>query len=419
MGYIIKRTDADALKHKKQWLLVYGRRKVGKTFLLRELCSFKHYYLVKKELTIATDTTTIPLDTLHQHVKTLLHENKTVVIDEFQRLPQSVIEDISLAHPHGKLILSGSSLRIVKKIFEPQSPLLGLLSPIKIGFISPSNILIGLAKKGKFKDELCIELATFLREPWLIPQYNAEAPLEFIYDIITTSKYTITSLIGEIFSEEERELTKKYEAIISLIGSGMWNTKELTSILFSRKLIPDPSPTHLIQYLKNLEEMELVESIKLHHTKGRYYRLISPIMNMYYYLESRYDISRRTISFSEVKPTLEKLFHLEIQNFIADMFAEIYEGRKEYFVSPEKEVDFIITKRNKPEVIGEVKWKKINKEDIIKFRKNSERFHSKLVLVCKGGEAQENDIEILHPTSILAKVRVFSAVRKLSKNYRK
>ena len=115
-----------------------------------------------------------------------------------------------------------------------------------------------------------------------------------------------------------------------MIGEGIWNTKELTSILYSRKLIPDPSPTHLIQYLKNLEEMELVESIKLYKTKGRYYRLISPLMNIYYYLDSRYDISNRTISLEEIRPTLQNIINLEIQNFIADLFAEIYEGRKEY-----------------------------------------------------------------------------------------
>ena len=149
------------------------------------------------------------------------------------------------------------------------------------------------------------------------------------------------------------------------------------------------------------QEIELVESIKLYRSKGNYYRLSSPIMNIYYYLDSRYDISNREAYLEEIKPTLERLISLEIQNFIADLFVELYRGRKEYVVSKDKEVDFIITKRNKAEIIGEVKWKKINQEDINKFIKNSENLNGRKILICKTGQVKQIGIELIDSTSLV------------------
>jgi len=190
--------------------------------------------------------------------------------------------------------------------------------------------------------------------------------------------------MGEIFSEEERELSKKYAAILSLIGAGIWSTRELTTILYHRNLIPDPSPNHIIQYLKNLEGMELVESVKLHKSRNRcFYRLRSPVMNIYYYLDDRYDIGNRDIDFEEMEPTLKKLINFEIQNFVADFFAEKSSGRKEYFISQSKEIDFIITQRKKPTVVGEVKWGEYRKKDIEKFKEKTKYIGGEKVFVVK------------------------------------
>lgn len=388
MDYIIRRDEAGAIEKERSWLLVYGRRKTGKTFLLRNFCKLDSYFLVKRDLSVYTESTIggkeITLEEMSKSVKELLGSGKTVVIDEFQRLKESYLEEFTLLHPKGKLIISGSSMKVVKKVFEPKSALLGFFTPTKIEFITPANILREL--KGKLKSNEAIELATFMREPWLIPLYNKEDTTSFVYKIISKSKFIITSLLGEIFTEEERELSKKYEAILSLIGSGVWNTKEITSIMYSRGLIPDPSVTNILQYIKNLEDMELVESIKLYNSKSNYYRLSSPIMNIYYYLDSRYNISTRDAPLEEIKPALETLINLEIQNFIADYFTEKNSGRKEYYISPEKEFDFIITKRNRLEAIGEVKWKKAEQKEIDKFMTNTQDLAAKKIIVFKSGK---------------------------------
>lgn len=398
MDYIIKRQESEEIKKEKTWLMIYGRRKTGKTFLLRYLCKFDKYYLVRKDRGILFEDRIETTKELVKEVNDNLNKNRPIVIDEFQRLDESIVEEITQSHPKGRLILSGSSLRIIKKVFAPKSPLLGFFTPMKIGLIKPSDILKGLKN---FAAEQKIEFSTFLREPWLIPSYNKEDILKFVYKIVINSKYVISSLIGEIFSEEERELSKKYAAILSLIGAGVWGTKELTNSLYNRNLIPDPSPTHIIQYLKNLEEMELVESIKLYKSKNKYfYRLRSPIMNIFYYLDDRYDITDREVSFEEIKPTLNRLINFEIQNFLADFFAEKFSGRKEYFLSPSKEIDFIITQRNKPIAVGEVKWKNISKEDIENFKKSSADFFCRKILIGKEGIKSEG-IEVLGSRDII------------------
>lgn len=388
MDYIIQRQEAEEIQKEKAWLMVYGRRKTGKTFLLKRLCQFKNYYTVKRNIDILCgEGNPKTIKEMLAEIKALLEQNKLVVLDEFQRLDESVLEEIVQLHPQGRLILSGSSLKVARKFFASNSPLLGFFVPLKIGLIKPENTLNGLKN---FPPEKRIEFATFLREPWLIPLYNQEEICEFIYKIVTKSSQIISALLGEIFSEEERELSKKYQAILALIGAGVWGTKELTNVLYSRNLIPDPSPTHVIQYLKNLEEMALVEKVRLYKSKNKhFYRLYSPIMNIYYYLEDRYNIGSREVSLKEVKPTIEKLINLEIQNFIADLLAEKFASRKEYLISPTKEVDFILTQRNRLVAVGEVKWKSLALEDIKKFKEASADFPGQKILICKQGEKAE------------------------------
>ena len=104
-------------------------------------------------------------------------------------------------------------------------------------------------------------------------------------------------------------------------------------------------------------------------------------MKTFYYLADRYNFEEIDVSFREVEPTLERLRNLAIQNWVADFFAETYQGRKEYFVTPEKEIDFIITVRRKPMIVGEVKWGKYDKTDVNKFKEKIKHIESLSILL--------------------------------------
>jgi len=146
MSYItqIIRNETRSLEQ-KGWILLYGRRKTGKTYLLRNLYSPDIYILVKRDLSLWSDPE-MDITSISRDVRSLLNQGKTVVIDEFQRMDEGVLEEITRAHPDGKLILSGSSFRVVEKVFSPGSPLLGFFRPLRIDLISAEDIVRNLRK---------------------------------------------------------------------------------------------------------------------------------------------------------------------------------------------------------------------------------------------------------------------------------
>lgn len=406
----VQRAEAEEIKKLRGWLLIYGRRKIGKTFLIKNFLNFDYYFIIRRDGKIMAEK--FPVSEFPQVeqflgvVKESLGQGKTIVIDEFQRLPPYFYDEIARFHPGGRLLLSGSSMRVVKKIFTENSPLLGLLLQYKLDLISPANIIYELGKENSA--EKAVEIGSYVKDPWLIPFIDLNNFLGSLFTTIIYSDFTIPALVGEIFSEEERELTKTYEAILRLLGSGEWNYKNIASILTNRGIISRADSALVIPYLRNLENMGLVEKLPIFNSPKKMYRLLSPPMELFYYLDDRYTIRERKLSFDEAKPTLEKLRNLAVQNFLGDLFAQLYEGRKEYFVSPEREIDFIITKRNKPVVVCEVKWGSYTKNDLEKFKERTKQFsQTRRIFLAKSKKAISSGVEVITPKEVLSEVKKF------------
>lgn len=378
---VVHRREAEEIKRIGGWILLFGRRKVGKTYLIRNFLDYDHYFYVRVDGAISSedgDYIYNDLEKFAKDVKKLLKGEERVVIDEFQRLPEWVIEEISRVHPHGKLILSGSSMRIVSRVISRKSPLLGILYPYRLGLINPLDILNTLKEYVSMMD--AVELAPYLRDPWTIPLFTDKDG--YFRNLFSIIQYAVPGLIGEIFTAEEREMTKTYESLLALLGEGISDYREIARILFARNIIKKPESSMVLPYIKNLEGMGLVEKIKIYGKKRYLYRLISEEMNMYYYLDSKYDFSRNP-SYEEVMPTIEKLKTFAVENFIGDLFAEILRGKKEVLKTAEREIDFIITVRNKPIIVGEVKWGKLTKKDVEKFLSKSEDFYCRKIIFTK------------------------------------
>jgi len=81
-----------------------------------------------------------------------------------------------------------------------------------------------------------IELAVLVQEPWLAPALESLGKRVFSTSR-TTLKGNIPSLIGEIFTEESRELTMRYSAILEAVADGKSTSGEITNKLYSRGLI--------------------------------------------------------------------------------------------------------------------------------------------------------------------------------------
>lgn len=384
---VFDRYESKEISKMNGWILIYGRRKVGKTFLIKNFLNYDVYFRINRDGKISAEKFDLKeinnLSDFLRILRELLEQNKRIVIDEFQRLPEFALEEISTANPRGKIIFCGSSMRIIKKILDSRSPLLGLTVQYRLGLIRPKNVLEEFLKR-KMEMDHAIELAPYFSDAWAIPFFrNEKSSLVEIYNLLSYSKLTVPALVGEIFTEEERELTKTYEAILRLMGAGEWNYREIANKLFNRGLIEKADSSLVLPHIKNLVAMGLVETLPLYSSKKKMYKLSSSVMESFYYLSDRYNFEEVDVSLSEVRPTLEKLRNLAVQNWIADFFAEVYGGRKEYFVTGEKEIDFIISVRNKAVVVGEVKWGKYSEKEIEKFRENTKFIDAKKVFVVK------------------------------------
>ena len=387
---ILKRDEAEEIKKLLGWLIIYGRRKTGKTFLIKNFLDYDAYFLVRRDGKILAEKT-LPkeINNIQDFLKLisdLLNENKTVIIDEFQRLPEFVFDEFSNLHPKGKIIFSGSSFKILKKIFSNQSPLLGMVLQYELNLIKPKNILRELSKH--LDSVKTIEFASYFRDPWTLSFFKGEETVKELYNLLNYSKLTIPSLIGEIFIEEERELTKIYEAILRILGSGEWNYKTVADFLSGRKLIERSDSSLVLPYIKNLQKMSLVEHLDIYNSKKKMYKLKSAIMEAFYYLCDRYNFEDKEVSFSEALPTLDKIKNFAVQNFVADFFAEHLNGRKEYSISSDKEVDIIINSRNKIVAIGEVKWGKYNINDLDNFIEKTKSIDCKKFFVVKNKDRE-------------------------------
>jgi hypothetical protein len=154
--------------------------------------------------------------------------------------------------------------------------------------------------------------------------------------------------------------------------------------------------------------MGLIEALPLFQSKKKMYKLTSPIMEVFFCLCDKYNFDERDVSLLEIKPTLEKIKSLAIQNFIADFYAEYLNGRKEYHVAPEKEIDFIITVRKKPILVGEVKWGAYSQKDIKKFAEKTKNICCKKVIVKKKIQQKSDEITIVDAEDLLKIARTAS-----------
>ena len=130
------------------------------------------------------------------------------------------------------------------------------------------------------------------------------------------------------------------------------------------------------------------------------YKIFSFPINLYYFLQSRYEISTREFQFNEIKPAVENQLDLSLENFLADLFAKYQHGRKELYKTGEKDIDILITSRNKPKVVAEVKWGKLKSKSINNFLKKVNNFKCQKLLITKE-KIKINELEVLTPEDIL------------------
>ncbi len=350
-----------------KWILIYGRRKTGKSFLVNNFIKYDEYFFVKTDRNILTkNNESITYETFIEIVKRALENHQVIVVDEFHRLKEDFFDFLHFTKKQGKVILISSTLFLSKKLISTKSALLGLFAEIPIGLISLKDTIKSLEEFNLSKKEL-LEIAILLKEPIAIDYFDkSKKAREIIATIILSSIKTIPALIGEIFLEEEREISAVYEGILRSIALGKINSGEISNYLFSKKLIKKDDPSIIQQYLNNLISFGIIKRIEIYNKKRFIYKLISPLARIFYYADERYNLAERKINEDELFPIIDELMPRIVEDIIRETLAEKYGLRESIIESRDFDIDACLLKFKKPEIIVEVKWKKIDKKDIVK-----------------------------------------------------
>jgi predicted AAA+ superfamily ATPase len=397
----VTRKEVQTVRRAKGWVLLHGRRKTGKTFLVRNFIPHDLYILVKRgggALLVGG-----PLERMDDYgqvediIFRSLDEGKTVVVDEFQRLPADFSEILQLRQGKGRLILLGSSMHVSRDLLSRKSPLLGLLSEVRLSLLSPVDILLALSKETPAED--AITLAPYLRDPWTL-RFLEKDPQRTVLDIMEYSRSAIPALIGEIFLEEDRFMSEVYEAIIRSVAAGKNTLKEVADRLFAMKLIRSADPSSVRPYIKIMEDMDLVERIPVFNGRGNHYAIRSKVMDLYYYLDEKYGPEAENPDF--VREVFRDRMPFHVQFFLGELMAEILGGAFKYRMNGDGEIDMIITRRNKPVFVGEVKWgRKVDRSELGSFEEKTRNFDCRKAILARNPIAYKG-IEVLTPDKVLA-----------------
>lgn len=363
---IIERPEeAKRLAGSAKWALVYGRRKTGKTFLVSNFSKFDEYFFVKGSGNIlAKDDNSISYETFMEILKRALEEGKTVVVDEFHRLGADFFDYLHHMKKSGKLVLISSTLFLSKKLISGKSALLGLFAEMPVGLISLEDCLRALKRFNLPRKEL-MELAILLREPIAIDYFDPNAGArDTTARIVLGSARAIPALVGEIFLEEEREISGVYEGILRAIASGKVGSGEISSHLFSKKLIKKDDPSVIQQYLNNLTAFGIIRRIGVFGKKRFIYKLASPLSRIYYYADEKYNISERKIPEKELGRIIGELMPRIVEDSVREALAEKFGLAESVAEAKDFETDGYLLKFTKPEIALEVKWGHIGEKEI-------------------------------------------------------
>jgi len=192
-----------------------------------------------------------------------------------------------------------------------------------------------------------------------------------VSEAVKAAMLNVRGLVGEAFLEEDRGLTETYEGILRALALGNVFPKDIASFLGKHS-------SEIKSFLRNLMDMGIVKRVKVYGKKRWVYKISSPIIDLFYYLDTKYGISDLSIE-SEV---FEKVYTFKLpryfEDFVRAALAEKYGGNEELMLSPE--VDALITSGNRVVCCAEVKVK-ADSGDLKKLELKTARFDCEKVVV--------------------------------------
>ncbi len=348
-GLILDRWECRFLRASEAWLLVYGRRKTGKTWLLRNCIDWSLYATITWSGDCileerGREARVVGLsDCMNKIVESLKRSDRTVVLDEFQRLPVKYWDLLALAgqEAESRLIACGSSLGIVRRVFERRSPLLGVFEAFHVGLVDVADAIKSLYHWGLGRREAVL-WSVVVRDPWILMHVKPEGSLwEVLVEYLPRLALASRGLIGEVFVEEERHLTRVYESTLQLLAKGYWRANDIAVKLYEAGLTSSPQPGIATGILMALEGMGLVERVPLWKTRGSrvYYRHRSPLVSLLYWTLDLIEEPDARVN----PEALKSRYGIELQFTLGELLAKYHGLKRAYSIRLEgRDIDVVL-----------------------------------------------------------------------------
>ena len=386
------------LRNLGRWIYICGRRKTGKTFFVKRFMDYDVYFFVNRDGSVFTeDGRKLSYETFFELFREMLGKRR-IVLDEMHRLPPEFFDFLHSQSKKGEIIAISSTLWLSQRLLGSGSPLLGLFSLYVFGLVDECDVVKSLDIEDPVE---LLQSAAYLREPMLAYEYTPPIE-EYLSNYLYANRLTLKEIIGEIFSEEKRRISRVYEGILRAISDGKRKSTEISSYLFSNKLIPKDNPGAIQRYLDVLVKIGLIEKIEM-YTRGYYYDHRSPLFDLHFYLDEKYGYTEFETPPDYIKRVVKEMIPWHIEKFVWNLLANRYGLQKVKILNPE--IDIALKRFSKLEIVGEVKWRKnIPKKDLINVCDRLSRFKCRKILIVQNKESvdlKNRDVEIMDVKDII------------------
>lgn len=430
---------------KPKLIIMYGRRRVGKTALLRKFIS-KHlgiYILARQESELEQlkkissqiaefyKDEVLEKNLFHNWDAVFLYLAKKpripIIIDEFPYLAQSsksilgILQDFwdnYFSNNNSFIILCGSSINMMEELLGKKSPIYGrrteqiLLEPLKF-----RDSCLFFPKEMPTKGKI-INYAVLGGMPAYILEFDFSQNIEknILENILQKNKFLYQDVLFSL--KEELKEPRNYFSILYSIAKG--NSK-LGNIVNDTGL----EKSFVAKYLAVLIDLQIIER-KVPITEKNQKSSRKGVYSMkdhFFRFWFRYVFENEEYIEQEKQEKLmkEKIMP-ELNAFVGKSFEDIVRDTmidsKDYsgyifgrWWDNNSEADIVgIDKQNKKILIGEIKFRNLDKKDIIEIQKslaekakkiNINGFEEQLVVICLDFKEKSDNIKIIRFEEIL------------------
>jgi len=433
------------LKGTSKLIVLYGRRRVGKTELLREfLKKHKGIYILGRQESELEQLKKISSQIAEYFNDPVLKLNPfsnwdslfvylsekprmPIIFDEFPYIVQSSKKILSIlqgywdntfSKKNSFIILCGSSINMMEKLLGHKSPIYGrrteqiLLEPLKF-----KDSCLFFPEKMNVKDKILYYSILGGVPAYLLEfEFNKSIKENLSTNLLRKNKFLYQDVLFTL--REELKEPRNYFSILYSISKGNTKTGQIVNDTGLEKSFVNKYLSVLIDLQLVERRVPITEKNSMKSRNGIY--LIKD--NFFKFWFKFVFENQEYIEQDRQENILEEKIIPELNSFAGRIFEDIVlsvlienENYRDYIFGrwwdKDYEADIVgIDKKNKKILIGEVKFRRLSKREITEIKNkliekskriNNSGFQEEFVIVCLGCEEDDKEVNILNFEELL------------------